>query len=93
MKKPQVQLKSVDGSLETDMNTSVIKDPSSASTKINWNQMKQQWDHLKSIAFPTASKIGGIDMLIGLTGRIRTVCLFLPMETVTGSLGDWIWRL
>ena len=86
MKKTQVQLRSVDGSFEADLNTFVIKDLSSASTKINWNQMKRQWDHLKSIPFPTISKKGGIDMLIGLTGR--TMSLFLPMETVTGSPGE-----
>ncbi|KAF0294121.1 hypothetical protein FJT64_008187 [Amphibalanus amphitrite] len=86
MKKTQVQLSSVDEGYKAKLSAFVIKDLSSASTKIDWNLMKDRWDHMKKIPFPTASRKGGIDMLIGLTGD--TMSLFLPEETIQGPPGD-----
>ncbi|KAF0314254.1 Methionine-R-sulfoxide reductase B1-A [Amphibalanus amphitrite] len=86
MKKTQVQLSSVDKGYKAKLSAFVIKDLSSASTKIDWNLMKDRWDHMKKIPFPTVSRKGGIDMLIGLTGD--TMSLFLPEETIQGPPGD-----
>ncbi|KAF0309129.1 hypothetical protein FJT64_019732 [Amphibalanus amphitrite] len=86
MKKTQVQLSSVDEGYKAKLSAFVIKDLSSASTKIDWNLMKDRWDHMKKIPFPTVSRKGGIDMLIGLTGD--TMSLFLPEETIQGPPGD-----
>ena len=86
MKKTRVQLSSVDESYKADLSTYVIRDLSSASTKIEWNQIKDRWDHMKTIPFPTVPKSCGIDMLIGLTGN--TMSLFLPEETVQGPPGE-----
>ncbi|KAF0304578.1 hypothetical protein FJT64_023620 [Amphibalanus amphitrite] len=86
MKKTQIQLSSVDEGYKAKLSAFVIKDLSSASTKIDWNLMKDRWDHMKKIPFPTVSRKGGIDMLIGLTGD--TMSLFLPQETIQGPPGD-----
>ena len=86
MKKTQIQLSSVDEGYKAKLSAFVIKDLSSASTKIDWNLIKDRWDHMKKIPFPNVSRKGGIDMLIGLTGD--TMSLFLPEETVQGPPGD-----
>ena len=77
-----LQLSSLHSAYEAEVNVHVIPSLDGASVRTNWNTMKSQWPHMKSVPFPRMSG-DGVDMLIGLSAQ--TTLLFVPLKTVTGA--------
>lgn len=57
-------LQSTSRNLEIPMTT--VREVTGKLEPVNWREMKDQWAHLKDIGFPSLSKKGKVDLLIGL---------------------------
>ena len=86
MKAGYVKISSLHSSFEADLTVFVIPSLDGASVGINWNDAKKKWTHLRNIQFPKMSRSRGIDLLLGISAS--TVPLFVPLDTVSGSIGE-----
>ena len=85
MKTGIVKLMSLHSSYESSVNVHVISSLDGASVRTDWNTVKKQWPHLKSVPFPRMNS-KNVDILIGLCAE--TTQLFVPLKTVKGADSD-----
>ena len=85
MKTGTAKLSSLHSSYESSVNVYAIPSLNGAAVRTNWDAMKKQWPHLKTIPFPRMSG-KNVDVLIGLCAE--TTPLFVPLRTVTGAASD-----